>query len=167
MPTTLEAQFQTHKIPLYAFIRKSGISPSEADDIVQDTFLHIVQHQDELAQIENFRAWMFKIARFKILSYFRDHQRSKVSHLSDENLQMVLDEAEFQNDQQISDRVDQLKNCLKKLPHKSKVILDQHYYKGFALHEIAAKAGKSNGAIYNAVSRIRQMLKQCLESNLF
>jgi RNA polymerase sigma-70 factor (family 1) len=42
-----------------------------AEEVVQDVFLRIWKHKDELPSIENIQGWIFKIARNKALDAFR------------------------------------------------------------------------------------------------
>jgi RNA polymerase sigma-70 factor, ECF subfamily len=55
---------------LRAFIRRRVLSDAVADDILQDTLLKFVQHQDSISS-EGGPAWVFTVARRVISDHFR------------------------------------------------------------------------------------------------
>jgi|SRR5580692_7082266 RNA polymerase sigma-70 factor (ECF subfamily) len=55
--------FRETRIPLYSYLICIGLVPSEADDVVQETFLRLHSQFQSGATIEEPRAWIFRVAR--------------------------------------------------------------------------------------------------------
>src|ERR1700738_78456 len=66
------------------FIRKRVADESDAEDILQDVFYELVEASRMMKPIEQVSAWLFRVARNKIIDVFRK-KRPEVSigdHLS-------------------------------------------------------------------------------------
>src|ERR1700732_5441748 len=53
------------------FIRKRVADSSEAEDILQDVFYELVEASRMMKPIEQVSAWLFRVARNKIIDFFR------------------------------------------------------------------------------------------------
>ena len=65
------------------FIRKRVADEAEAEDILQDVFYELVEAYRLMRPIEQVSAWMFRVARNRIIDFFR---RKKPESLSREPL---------------------------------------------------------------------------------
>jgi len=63
---------------LRAFVRRQVADLSEAEDIVQDTFLELVSAYRLLQPIEHLAAWLMRVARNRIIDRFRARSRQAV-----------------------------------------------------------------------------------------
>lgn len=70
-----DARWAEFSAPVRAFVRKRVPPGLDADDVVQDVFLRIVRHRDELDRVENLEAWIFRVARTALADALRAHQR--------------------------------------------------------------------------------------------
>jgi DNA-directed RNA polymerase specialized sigma24 family protein len=59
------------RIRLWAFIRKRIADPSEAEDILQDVLFEFVEAYHLPEPIEQVGAWLFRVARNRIIDRFR------------------------------------------------------------------------------------------------
>lgn len=71
-PTTLRKVFETEETPLLKFAYGLVGLRETAEDLVQDAFLRLHQHWQEVA---NPRAWLFRCVRNLALNHLRDHRR--------------------------------------------------------------------------------------------
>src|SRR5580700_6812428 len=53
------------------FIRKRVADEAEAEDILQDVFYELVEAYRLMKPIEQVSAWMFRVARNRIIDFFR------------------------------------------------------------------------------------------------
>src|SRR5262250_3369168 len=60
---------------LRRFIRKRVADPGEAEDILQDVFYELVEAYRMLKPIEQVTAWLFRVARNRIIDLFRRKSR--------------------------------------------------------------------------------------------
>jgi RNA polymerase sigma-70 factor (ECF subfamily) len=59
-----------------------------------------------------------------------------------------------------------LRGCLEKLPEDQRNLVQRRYEPGASVQGIAEEDGKSEGAISQALYRIRAALQQCVEKQL-
>lgn len=67
--------FREIRVPLYSYLVCIGVKPHEADDIVQEAFLRLHHQLESGANIEEPRAWVFRVARNVSLNAQRDQRR--------------------------------------------------------------------------------------------
>ena len=60
---------------LRGFIRKRVVDPGEAEDVLQDVFFELVEAYRTMKPIEQVTAWLFRVARNRIIDLFRRKQR--------------------------------------------------------------------------------------------
>src|SRR5215475_14377399 len=56
---------------LRAFIRRRVPDPRDAEDILQDVFYRLVEANRLLMPIDHVTAWLFRVARNRIIDFFR------------------------------------------------------------------------------------------------
>lgn len=68
------------------FKKRTGNRPLSCD-LMQDTFKKVLEHQDQLENIENYRAWLYQIARNTLIDYNRKKKEQSLpdAMLVDEN----------------------------------------------------------------------------------
>src|SRR5260221_13914659 len=69
---------------LRSFIRRRVPDPRDAEDILQDVFYELVEANRLLMPIEHVTGWLFRVARNRIVDFFR---KKKPTPFSDETLE--------------------------------------------------------------------------------
>jgi len=139
--------------------------PADADDILQEVKVTMWKHFASFEAGSNFRAWARKIATNQILNYRRSEQRRPGSTLDDEFIEIVAAEIDRCADT-LDRKADALKICLRKLPEAHRKIVVWRYYEDCGVEEIAAKSERTVEAVYRLLSRIRQVLNDCVSRQL-
>jgi RNA polymerase sigma-70 factor (ECF subfamily) len=67
--------FREIRVPLYSYLVCIGVKPHDADDIVQEAFLRLHHQLEAGANIEEPRAWVFRVARNVSLNAQRVQRR--------------------------------------------------------------------------------------------
>jgi RNA polymerase sigma-70 factor (ECF subfamily) len=70
--------FVRHENSIRAFVRSLQPSLSDADDVMQETFLTVSRKASTFEPGTNFVAWACGIARLKVLENFRQRKRANV-----------------------------------------------------------------------------------------
>jgi RNA polymerase sigma-70 factor, ECF subfamily len=149
---------------LYTFILSLLPNRDDANDVLQDANLVMWRRSAEFADGTNFLAWAYKIARFKVLSYHRDHHRSR--HVFDETLlNQLADEAERRAGD-LEGMAALLDDCMDELPSPQRDLVLERYAPGSSVREMAEKLGQSPSAISVTLSRIRHALLECVHRKL-
>ena len=71
-----EALYERYGEPLFAFLRRQLTDVRESEDILHDTFIALLRKRNELERINNFRAWIYQVARQLALNRRRTRLRS-------------------------------------------------------------------------------------------
>src|SRR5258708_31282575 len=134
---------------LRKFIRKRVADNSEAEDILQDVFYELVEASRMMKPVEQVSAWLFRVARNKIIDFFRkkrpeasigDHPAGSEDgeSLTLEDLLPSSDkgpEAAFAR----SGLLEELEDALEELPEEEREVFVPHELEGFSIKDIAAR----------------------------
>ncbi len=75
----IEDTLKEKRSSLLAFIRRRINDAEEAEDILQEVFLKASENFDTLAPLHDLGAWLWKVARNKIIDYYR-HREVRQKH---------------------------------------------------------------------------------------
>jgi RNA polymerase sigma factor (sigma-70 family) len=137
---------------LRSFIRKRVADQSEAEDILQDVFYELVEAYRLVKPVEQVTAWLFRVARNRIIDVFRRKKRESArmelppSALeAGESLQLdellpspdAGPEAAYMR----SVLTEELDAALDELPDEQREVFVAHEFMGYSFQEIAAQTG--------------------------
>lgn len=148
---------------LRALARMIGVPDSDVGDVLQETNLYLVQNQSDFVPGTNFRAWAAKVLRYRCMSYFRSVKRSKTVNLSGETLEIIIMESMMKFDV-IQTRMERLRTCMNQLNAQQLQLLLSVYIEGKNLKQLAKASDQSHTALRKSISRIRLMLKKCIQN---
>src|SRR5690348_5582901 len=96
------------------------------DDVIQETFLTVTAKASDFRPGTNFRAWIFTIAKFKVLQAVSSKAKSDAEHLSPDVVEVLC--AEESGDKwQIEEELRLLGSCLKELAPKACQMIELRY----------------------------------------
>ncbi len=139
--------------------------PADAEDILQEVKVTMWKHFASFEVGSNFRAWARRIATNQILNYRRSEKKRPSSTLDEEFIEAVAAEIDRRADT-LDHQADALKICLRKLPEAHRKIVVWRYYEDCGVEEIAAKSERTVEAVYRLLSRIREVLNDCVTRQL-
>ena len=141
---------------LRAFIlRRVQGDESLADDLVQEVFLKMQLHLQQLEDEQKVQAWLFRMARNVVADHFRKVQKRRDSAAAPP----VEDEPEPQLTSQLASW---LPFAIAALPEKYREAIRLTEIEGYSQKELAARLGISYSGAKSRVQRGRQMLKQVI-----
>ncbi len=85
-------------------------------------------------------------------------------NLSEQALDLIAGETALRFDENHA-RLERLGHCLAKLPEDHRQLLEAVYAKGRSLKDLARTKRCTHAAMRKTISRIRQTLKACIESD--
>jgi RNA polymerase sigma-70 factor (ECF subfamily) len=68
--------YERHERPVYRYFLRQGASASQADDLLQDTWLAVVRNADRFEPRARFTTWLYTIARNKLVDHWRGRDDS-------------------------------------------------------------------------------------------
>ena len=152
---------------LRAFLRSKGLSPSDADDVLQEAMIRVLGGLDQLRAPAAFDAFVFRTTRFALADHFRRGPRDRPGDTTPDDLQ-IADEQESWDDIE----TDQarlalslwLRGEIEQLPEPIRTTLRRTELEGWRLREVAEAERVSLSAIKSRVSRGRKLLKARLHA---
>lgn len=139
---------------------------SEAEDLAQETFILAYNKLGEFDESRPFGAWLRGIA----INLLKNHIRKlkPVNIGSDTELELMINQhidSHYTGDNEVAS-VNALQDCMSKLTDKVKQLILEHYGEGYSIAEMTRKHGVRHSAMTMRMFRIRQKLRECIESHL-
>ena len=140
---------------LRAFLRRRVADEHVAEDLLQDAFLRIHQHLDELRETPRVRAWVFQIGRNVIADHRRRHPVSS---------RALTGDVESEVPDEPPDACGWIESFLERLPERDRAAVRMAEIDALGHREIAARLGLSLSGARSRVSRGRDRLRRELEA---
>lgn len=154
--------FVRHEGTIRAFVRALQPSLTEADDVLQETFLTVSRKASSFEPGTNFLAWVCGIARLKVLEHHRQQRRAAV--LSEAAIIALAEDAPSENMTQMREAA--LGRCLEKIAPKARDLLWRRYSSRQSSEEMAEGSGMTSTAVRVALSKARAFLRDCVSAEL-
>lgn len=137
----------------------------DAEDVFQNTTFVLWKKFDQYQPGSDFLAWSMMIARFEILSYYKKKKREGGIHF-DEDMQKILDAEMKAFDSRFEQRLDALRECLKKLISEQRRLLKMRYEENLPLARIAERLSITSAAVFKRISKVHSRLIQCVRQRI-
>jgi len=144
------------------FIRRRVADPRDAEDILQDVFARLVEANRLLMPIDHVTGWLFRVARNRIVDFFR----AKSPDADDvAGLEELLPSADAGPDAEYARGVllDEIARAIDELPKDQRDAFVAHELEGRSFKELSAETGVSVNTLLSrkryAVLRLRQRLQ--------
>ena len=150
---------------LFAYLYAHVLNMADAEDLYQQVALVLWEKFDQFIPGTDFGAWGIRVAELTIKNFLRGKRRSKIV-FSEEVMQRIVEKQTQTSQDAAAARSEALASCLKRLPQRDRQLVERCYGGDFKIKEIAADEGRSAGAVYTALCRIRQALLSCIERTI-
>jgi len=151
-----------HQAALHAFVLALLPGDSEADDVVQEVNTALWQKRGEFRIGTNFKAWMFSVAKFKVLSRWRDQKRRKVWCVPEETLDLLIEDAGEVCYDAEDPRHAALRECIRELRPQDRGLILRRYFEGYSMKKLAREVGRKAENLKGSLHRIRLALRTCV-----
>ena len=142
---------------IYKFVFFRTKQKEDAEDLTCLVFLKVWQHLAKYRFKKNakFSTWLFQIARFTLIDYYRQ-QKPSVSL-------DAMKELKFEDAIQKKIELEEIKKALKLLPEAWQTAVNLRYFGGFSYQEIAQIMGKTSVGVrvlvHRALKKIGNLIK--------
>ena len=157
------------------FIRKRVADEADAEDILQEVFFEFVEAYRLMKPIEQVGAWLFRVARNRIIDRFRKRSRElkREEPVNEDGERLALEdllpspdagpEAEYARNMLLA----ALDDAIDELPEEQGEVFIAHEIEGRSFKEMAAETGLSVNTLLSrkhyAVLHLRERLKNIYE----
>jgi RNA polymerase sigma-70 factor (ECF subfamily) len=139
------------------FLHRCGGSESVAEDLTQETFLAAVTELQKGKRVETPIAWVFGIARHKLLDHYRRQKRTE------RELSLAWEADEIESELLVADDEEARERAaaaLASVAASQRAALVLVYLDGFSVPEAARLLGRSVEAVESLLARGRQAFKR-------
>ena len=156
-PTCILNAWNSHEQELRAFLLARIDNPHEADDVLQELFLKLVRKNHAFCEVDNPRAWLFRVLRNCLI----DRLRTAKTFL-DLNADMPLESDEIPP-------ITELETCLlrnlEELSAEDKSVIKHCDLQGQTQLQYAQQQGLTLSAVKSRLLRARARLRKKIEIN--
>lgn len=158
--------FGKYRDQLFTYLFKVTKSKELAEEIVLDVFLKLWHGREAITEIQNFEAFLYRVAHNKAIDFFRAAKRSAA-------LQQTLWEAmaEAPADDNADNRLlfkhtDALiKEAINQLSPQRKKVFELRHYEDLSYAEIATTLNLSSNTVRNHLAASLQFIREYLQKN--
>lgn len=129
-------------------------NPSDAEDIVQNTFLKLLQSKQEFQDAEHIRKWLVRVAINECKNMWKSYWNRKV---------VSLDALEYEGKTKQTAEQRELLQAVMGLSPKYRIVVHLYYYEGYHVREIADMLHLSESNVQIRLMRARKKLKEYLK----
>jgi len=162
---------------LRKFIRRRVPDSGDAEDILQEVFYELIAATRLLQPIEQVSAWLFRVARNRIVDRFRRHGATTaepevtvaLEHEEELGLEQLLPSADAGPEALFARKLllEQLDAALEELPAAQREVFLAHELEGRSFRELAQQTGLSINTLlarkHYAVLHLRRRLQDIYE----
>jgi len=149
-----------HQAQVWRYVRYLGAAPTEADDLVQETFLAVFR-SDFVQQSDKQTAGYLRTTARNQLLMLRRRQKREANAVELEAAEEVW--AETLDSTTPNQLLDSLADCVAKLEGRARQAIDLHYQQKKSRNEIAKTLIMKPDGVKTLLRRTRDLLRQCIE----
>lgn len=169
----LEQEALQHIDALYRTALRMTRSPSDAEDLVQETYLRAFRSLHQFSEGTNLRAWLFRILTNTYINEYRKRQRRPTNtslddieefYLYDHLVDSGVQPTEERPEDLVLERLttEDVARAIDELPDEFRQVVMLADVEGFAYREIADIAGIPVGTVMSRLFRARRRLRKQL-----
>jgi len=162
------------------FIRRRVADEADAEDILQDVFYELIEAYRLMQPIEQVGAWLYRVARNRIIDAFRKKKPQPFSAEKDPDaeggdslsLEEMLPSPDAGPEAAYARNIllEELDDALDELPAEQRDVFLAHEFEGLSFKEISAETGVSVNTLlsrkHHAVVHLRRQLQSIYDDFL-
>jgi RNA polymerase sigma-70 factor (ECF subfamily) len=166
---SLKELYEIYSPGLYRFVESILKNRELAEETVSDVFFKVWAHRSRISHVENFKAYIYTVARNTSLNYLDHQKRERAIRLDDISVDLPIDEVCPESEIISRELKQAIGNAIDHLPERCKLIyrlakIEQLRYKEIAqILDISVKTVDHQLTI--AIKKIGTEIKHFLDAN--
>lgn len=158
--------FLTHHDFVKGVALKYAPWPGLMEDISQQVFLEFMAKEERWDLENDLRPLLATMTRHVAMRLWRDRtrERPEVVQKLAEHIRQLAEASELPP--RYEEEVGLLRNCLQKLPEKSRELVQLYYYSDVSTPQIADQLEMKADTVCRALSRVREKLRECIQRQI-
>ena len=151
---------------LRKFVRNRVADEGDAEDILQDVFYELVETYRMMKPLEQAGAWLFRVARNRIIDLFRKKRPVQLPDDGDLSIEELLPSPDAGPEAAFARSLlwEELEAALEELPKDQRAVFIAHEIEGKSFKELADETGVSVNTLLSrkryAILHLRERLKE-------
>ena len=134
---------------------------ADAEDVVQDVFVALWQHRDDLDRVVRLESYCMQMVRLRCIDLIRKRNREA---LHNEQIAYLSDTEVFAEVEEVQDRSALLGRLLAELPEKQRKAVTMKYIDECTTQQMEQALQMSSSNVYTTLSRAIQTLREKLRN---
>ena len=147
--------FNLYADDIYRIVLSSCRNPSDAEDIMQNTFLKLLNTETAFTDDLHVKRWLITVAVNECRNVFRSFWKKKVDYLEDSPQEPRFSMKEYSD----------LYSAVRRLPQIYRSIIHLYYYEGYSVKEISSILQIKESTVQTRLMRGREKLKSMLKED--
>jgi len=152
------------QVRLRSFARSLVHSRADADDVLQDACVALWEKREGYDADRKFFSWACGVVLIEVLRYRQNMTTDKL--VFDEALINTLSTEYVLQEDELDRRRRLLRQCIAKLNNRDRGLLKDRYQSNVKPKHISEQRSWPLSSVYSALTRIRALLHQCIETSL-
>ena len=154
--------YERHRPHVYAVCLQMTRDTSEAEDLTQEVFVHLLRTIGSFRGESQFSTWLYRVTTNHVLMHFRrsNRRRERFPSVNEESAARAISNSS--SALQLLDRI-AIDDALAKLPSGSRSVFLKFDMEGYKHEEIAGmfgcSVGNSKSQLHKARRRLRKLLR--------
>ena len=151
---SIEETVRLHGDMVYRLAMAYLRSVSDAEDVFQEVFLRLVQHDPQFESDEHEKAWLIRVT----INCARSTWRQWIRRINAQAAQEAFTPAQTPGESEVDE-------AIAALPARYRAVIHLHYYEGYTTDEIARMLHQRPSTIRTQMTRARRMLGELLKGD--
>lgn len=157
-PAEFGAVYDRYVRPVYSYVYNRVDNHADAQDLTAQTFLAALEALPRYRHRGHLSAWLFVIARSKVMDYFRRHPELPLEELPDDHPDLLTQATR-------SDEIQRLAGLIRTLEADERELIRLRFVAGLSFAELAVLLKKKEDTVKKSLYRLLARMQSQLEEN--
>jgi RNA polymerase sigma factor (sigma-70 family) len=134
-----------------------GKVSGDVEDLIQQTLIGCVNAADSRSSVDSFRAYLFGVARHRLIDHYRQHRRRPI-----DPLEHSLADLGTSPSAKLAERDERslLFEALRTIPLDLQIVLELYYWEHLSASELAGVLELPEGTVRSRIRRAKELLRR-------